>query len=104
MQLCFDSYDPGSRRPVRTGGCHNGQGNQYFRYDLDTKQIFHGPKRNHHCVEADIEAQSVFVVPCEVGKATQKWKWGFVNETNIRNWLSYGSKIVDEMEIVDLSK
>lgn len=26
MQDCFDSYDPGEKRPVKMGPCHNGQG------------------------------------------------------------------------------
>lgn len=88
---------------LQTGACHNSQGNQYFRYDLDTQQIYHGVKRNQHCVEAEVKTQSVFVTHCDKTKIEQKWVWGFVNETNIRNWLSYGSKIVDKQEIIDLS-
>lgn len=103
MQVCFDSYDGGEKASVKTGGCHGGQGNQYFRYDLNTMQIYHGVKRNHHCVEVDIGTQSVYVADCDEKKDTQKWKWGFVNETNIANWLHYGSKITDDQEIKDLS-
>lgn len=104
MQDCFDSYGVGDKRELKTHGCHNGQGNQYFRYDLKTMQIHHGSVRNQFCVEVDVSTQSVFVTRCVDGKLTQKWKWGFVNETNVRNWLHYGSKIVDAQEITDLSK
>lgn len=104
MQDCFDSYGIGERREVKTHGCHNGQGNQYFRYDLQSMHIHHGPLRNNHCMEVDIGTQSVFVTNCDANKLTQKWRWGFVNETNVRNWLGYGSKIVDAQEIIDLSK
>lgn len=104
MQMCFDSYGPGERREVKIGGCHNGQGNQYFRYDLDTMQIFHASKHTNMCVEAEIKTQTVAVAKCDATKLSQQWKWGFVNETNIRNWLTYGSKIVDDREIIDLSK
>lgn len=103
MQDCLDSYGEGEKREIKTGGCHGGQGNQYFRYDLNTMQIYHGVKRNHHCVEVEIKTQSVFVTHCDESKITQRWKWGFVNETNVRNWLSYGSKLTDEQEIIDLS-
>jgi len=103
MQRCFDAYGPGEKQEVKTGGCHGAQGNQYFRYDLETKQIHHGVKRNQHCVEADVNTQSVFVTRCKKSKIEQQWEWGFVNETNIRNWTSYGSKLVDEQEIIDLS-
>lgn len=87
----------------QTFACHGGQGNQYFRYDLDTQQIYHSVKRNRHCVEAEVKTQSVFVTHCDVARIEQKWVWGFVNETNIRNWLHYGSKITDPQEIIDLS-
>lgn len=103
MQDCFDSYGVGPTREVKTHGCHNGQGNQYFRYDLKSMQMFHGPLRNKHCMEADVKTQSVFVTGCDASKLSQQWKWGFVNETNIRHWLSYGSKITDAQEINDLS-
>lgn len=45
LENCFDSYGPGDKREIKTEGCHNSQGNQYFRYDLETKHIFHGPYR-----------------------------------------------------------
>lgn len=42
LDTCFDSYGVGEKRPVKTEGCHNSQGNQYFRYDLENKHIYHG--------------------------------------------------------------
>lgn len=84
------------------GGCHNGQGNQYFRYDDETKHIFHGPYRNKNCIETDIKTQTVYVTQCDFTKSSQKWAWGFVNQTNMKNWLGYGSKIIDQQEISDL--
>lgn len=103
MQDCFDCYGEGPKKEIKTHGCHNGQGNQYFRYDMDTKQILHGPMRNKHCVEVEISTQSVYVTACDVTKITQKFQWGFVNETSVRNWLHYGSKLTDEQEIIDLT-
>lgn len=103
MDSCFDSYGEGSKRELKTFSCHHGQGNQYFRYDLNTKQIIHGPVRNKHCVEVNIETQSVYVTACNVKKLEQKWQWGFVNETNIRNWTKYGAPIGDAQELKDLS-
>lgn len=104
MQQCFDSYGVGEKRDVVTNGCHNSQGNQYFRYDMKNLHIYHGPKRNDNCMEADPGTQSVYVTRCNFTKDAQKWKWGFVNETNINNWLTYGSRLVDDIEIADLSK
>lgn len=104
MESCFDSYGEGEKRELKTFSCHHGQGNQYFRYDLKTKQIFHGPYRNKHCVEVNIGTQSVYVTTCNENKVEQKWEWGFVNETNINNWISYGSPIMDADEKKELSK
>jgi polypeptide N-acetylgalactosaminyltransferase len=103
MESCLDSYGEGGKRELKTFSCHHGQGNQYFRYDLKTKQIIHGPKRNNHCVEVNIETQSVYVASCVKSKLEQQWQWGFVNETNVNNWLSYGSPIGDAQEIKDLA-
>lgn len=104
MQLCLDANAPGDKKPIVTQGCHSGQGNQYFRYDLDSLHIHHGTYSNNQCVEADIGTQTVYVTKCDSQKDSQKWKWGFVNETNIRNWLTYGSRIVSEQELLDLKK
>ena len=95
---CFDSYG-GDRRPVKTFVCHFAQGNQYFRYDLDTKQIYHGPKRNNQCIDMEDDPKLLFITFCDKNKLSQKWQWGFVNETNIRNWNTYGAKIVDLSEL-----
>jgi hypothetical protein len=104
MQMCLDANGPDVKKPIVTQGCHAGQGNQYFRYDLDNLHIYHGNIANKQCVEADIGTQSVYVTTCDDQKDAQKWKWGFVNETNIRNWLTYGSKLTNENEILDLKK
>lgn len=104
MQMCLDVSSPEEKKPIVTQGCHNSQGNQYFRYDLDTKHIYHGGVSNNRCIEADIGTQTVYVTTCDPLKDAQKWKWGFVNETNIRNWLTYGSKIAKEDEILELKK
>lgn len=66
--------------------------------------IHHGSQKNNHCVEADISTQTLYVTLCDPQKDAQKWKWGFVNETNIRNWLTYGAKIGNDEEILELKK
>lgn len=110
VNKCLDSYGPSKkvngqpRKDIKTGACHHSQGNQYFRYDLDTMQIYQGPWRNHNCVEVDVDTQSVFVTTCDETRVEQQWKFGFTNETAIKNWLNYGTKIIDEQEFLDLQK
>lgn len=35
---------------------------------------------------------------CDETKLTQKWDWGFVNETMLMDWSNYGKPIVDKIE------
>lgn len=76
--------------------CRFQQNNQYFRYDVDTQQIIVGPVRNHLCIDAD--DRQVIVTECDAERLTQKWNWGFVNVTMLKNWSVYGKKIEDEEE------
>jgi polypeptide N-acetylgalactosaminyltransferase len=101
---CFDSSGSTPRRNIVTYACHHGQGNQYFRYDLETKRLYHGVKRNNFCVDMEPKNKTVFVTACDENSQTQLWKWGFVNKTNLNNWMTYGTKIEDKQELVDLSK
>ena len=103
-ELCLDAYGPGERRELKMEKCHYGQGNQYFRYDLDSMQIRHAPYHWNNCVEIDAKTRTAFQTKCNSTRETQKFKWGFTNETNIRNWLNYGSRIVDQEEIKNLKK
>lgn len=82
--------------------CKFKQENQYFRYNIDTQQIFCGRKRDNNCIDMDPNYKTVFMSPCDDQKDTQKWNWGFVNETMLRNWVEYGKPILDEDELIDL--
>lgn len=88
-------------------GCKFEQENQYFRYDLETQQIFCGPKRDHMdriCIDMDPKLKEIFTSTCHVSKNTQKWKWGLVNETMLQNWVKYGKPVSDLIELKDLNK
>ena len=104
MQFCFGVDSRELNQTIYTRSCHKDQGSQYFRYDLVTFQIRQGHYRSNSCIDADFESQTVFTSKCDPEKMTQKWKFGFVNETNVHNWLSYGTAIKDEQEILDLRK
>lgn len=97
--FCFDQDETGN---LLTGICHHAQGNQYFRYDLDTKQIHHGSKNRGECLDMDemkVEAGAVFIAKCDEKSLSQKWNWGFINETALANWSSFGTEIIDKREV-----
>lgn len=82
--------------------CKFKQENQYFRYDLGTKQIFCGRKRDNNCIDMDPKFKTVFVSKCNSLKNSQKWNWGFTNETMLNNWTQFGKEIIDKDELNDL--
>lgn len=61
--------------------------------------LFFSSDSNKKCLECDVKTHEVYVTSCNFERLTQKWDWGFKNETNLRNWLTYGAKIVDKNEI-----
>lgn len=100
--FCLDQDSEGT---LVTGICHHAQGNQYFRYNLETKQIYHGSSHRHECIDMDetkTEAGSVFITKCNENSPTQRFNWGFVNETALTNWVSVGTDIIDKKEIAIL--
>lgn len=102
--FCFDQNESGH---LITSICHHAQGNQYFRYDFDTKQIYHGSVKRDECIDMNpdkMEADAVFIAKCDDMSLSQKWTWGFVNRTALNNWMSYGAEILDKQETVWLQE
>ena len=92
----------GSEQSLTYARCHYEQGNQYFRFDVDTLQLYWGRKRHNLCVDADPKTLKVFIEQCDLEKETQKWIWGFSRVSSLRKWIDFGAKILDENEIADL--
>jgi hypothetical protein len=82
--------------------CKFQQENQYFRYDLVTQQIYCGALRENQCMEVDLRTKMLVYAPCNEERSTQKWKFGFANETMLNEWIDYGKAIKDQQEILDL--
>lgn len=82
--------------------CQFKQGNQYFRYDLGSKQIFCGPKRDNICIDMDPKLKTILTSTCDHQSDSQKWNWGFTNETMLKNWFQFGKEISDTDELNDL--
>lgn len=79
---------------IELHACHHSQGNQYFRYDLDTQQIKHHPSEEK-CLEINENSKRILVKECDVNEIKQRFKWGHVNETNLRNWNNLGAKVIE---------
>lgn len=92
-----------NHRKILFYSCKFNQENQYFRYDLNTQMIYCGSKRLNQCMDVDMRTKLLIYGPCDEKKLTQKWIWGFVNETMLNDWLGFGKPILDPMEIEDLT-
>lgn len=102
--FCFDQDQSGT---LLTGICHHSQGNQYFRYNLATKQIHHGSNHRNECLDMDetkFDAGSIFISHCDSNSLSQKWKWAITNETALMSWIVNGAEIIDKKEIEALSE
>jgi hypothetical protein len=55
-------------------------------------------------MDVEENSQNLISARCDKKKKTQKWNWGFVNETMLRNWSEFGKPIKDLKEIEDLKK
>ncbi|KAG5671672.1 hypothetical protein PVAND_001860 [Polypedilum vanderplanki] len=82
--------------------CHYNQADQYFRYNIDTHQIYWGPKRNNMCLDVDEENNIIITNVCDSKKALQKFVFGSIHLSMLKDWLGNGAKILDEKEIEDL--
>lgn len=81
--------------------CKFRQENQYFRYDLNTRQIFCGKMRENLCMDSDPIHRTVFYSNCDSNKLTQKWIFGSINETMLSDWAHFGKPILDHDERLD---
>lgn len=86
---CMDSRSG----KVELHACTHHQGSQYFRYDLETKQM-KVREIEKQCLETDADGAKILIVSCNPAEIKQKWEWGHVNEENLRNWQSVGAKML----------
>lgn len=93
----------GSTEGLTYERCHYEQGNQYFRYDLDTLQIRWNKNYYNLCIDVDPDTEVMFINACSAKRPTQMWVWGFCRVSWVKNWVNHGAPILDEGELKDLS-
>ena len=90
VSTCFDVSTSVPRAPIQLFPCHGMQGNQHFKYLLNSRQIFHPV--SHQCLDLDLEKMEVFMSKCDEQAEAQKWKWQNLNETVIQHWAEEKTK------------
>ncbi|ESN98915.1 hypothetical protein HELRODRAFT_188954 [Helobdella robusta] len=92
--VCFDVSKSDNKSPVILYTCHGMQGNQWWKYNVDTQQLLH-PVSNL-CLDCDAERKEIFMNPCDPEVKTQRWKWSVLNKEQARKeW--YASKFEDTL-------
>uniref|UniRef100_A0A2C9JLV6 Polypeptide N-acetylgalactosaminyltransferase n=1 Tax=Biomphalaria glabrata TaxID=6526 RepID=A0A2C9JLV6_BIOGL len=71
--LCFDVSESKPRTSVILFSCHGMQGNQRFKYNVDTNQIFH--PISGLCMDTDSTTKEVYMNPCDMTIKTQEWQF-----------------------------
>ncbi|BFZ24268.1 hypothetical protein BsWGS_27307 [Bradybaena similaris] len=68
--VCFDVSRSLHKSPVILFNCHGMRGNQRFKYNVATGQIYH--PISGQCLDSD-DTHQVFMNPCNLDSKTQKW-------------------------------
>ena len=85
--ICLDVHESSNNATIWMWSCHNGGGNQFWSYDMQTEMIVHGIRKTS-CMEAFVAngELAVFVNPCDAQNPRMKWSFGWVNQTAIESF------------------
>ncbi|CRK87000.1 CLUMA_CG000813, isoform A [Clunio marinus] len=72
--------------------CTHRQGDQLFRYLLDTQQIKN--PNSDKCLMANFDLNIITLEKCNSTEVTQKWDFGYKNTTALRDWHNVGIKLL----------
>lgn len=74
--------------------CHYAKsGNQFWRYELETRLLRMGSSCSNECLTADVKNKTISLKNCDSNEPNQKWSFGLVNTTALENWFEYGSAL-----------
>lgn len=80
--VCFDVSQTIPKAPVILYTCHGMQGNQRWKYNYETKQLYH--PISQQCLDCDHGSREVFMNPCNKQLKTQHWYFQHVNVTALQ--------------------
>ncbi|XP_012938182.1 putative polypeptide N-acetylgalactosaminyltransferase 10 [Aplysia californica] len=76
--LCFDASSSNPKSPVILFTCHGMQGNQRFKYNVGSQQLYH--PISGLCLDSDKSTQEIFMNPCDEANS-QRWHFEKFNRT-----------------------
>ncbi|XP_049888137.1 N-acetylgalactosaminyltransferase 6-like [Pectinophora gossypiella] len=81
--VCWDVPNAEKFSPILLFPCHLGGGNQFWKYDSETRSFTHN---SQSCLEWDIKKQRVYISPCIYGKMVQQWDVDDVDLERMKQW------------------
>ncbi|XP_074650053.1 putative polypeptide N-acetylgalactosaminyltransferase 10 isoform X2 [Tubulanus polymorphus] len=85
--VCFDVSQSIHKAPVILFACHGMKGNQFWKYNVDTKQVYH--VSSSRCLDSNGDTKEIYIANCDANSKTQRWSFKTVNETELRRlWSS----------------
>lgn len=88
--FCFDVPQHVPDASIVLYSCHNAEGNQLFKYDLQNSQLFHPASRM--CVDADVVKNRVRMMPCDKNADGQRWTLQNMNRPALQELWRYKSQ------------
>ncbi|XP_052829502.1 polypeptide N-acetylgalactosaminyltransferase 10 [Octopus bimaculoides] len=80
--VCFDVSQTIMKAPVILYTCHGMQGNQRWKYNIETRQLYH--PISQQCLDCDTGSREVFMNPCNKNLKTQQWHFEHTNATALQ--------------------
>ncbi|CAM1309505.1 GALNT10 (predicted) [Pycnogonum litorale] len=82
--VCFDVSTSYDRSPILLYTCHGSQGNQLWRYNPETRQLYH--RVSNSCLDCDVARKELYMSQCNSLSTSQKWQIEKVNATALQFW------------------
>uniref|UniRef100_A0A1I8J537 Polypeptide N-acetylgalactosaminyltransferase n=1 Tax=Macrostomum lignano TaxID=282301 RepID=A0A1I8J537_9PLAT len=83
--FCFDVSQHAVKAPVILYQCHYQKGNQHWKINPNTGQLYHVASRL--CLDSEPARLEIFMNSCNPARQTQLWKWGTTDPKQLeRDW------------------
>ncbi|XP_067943825.1 putative polypeptide N-acetylgalactosaminyltransferase 10 [Watersipora subatra] len=69
--MCWDVSTSEDHAPIVIFNCHGMKGNQFWKYNLKTHQLYH--QVSNQCVDCNRETKELYMSHCDESISTQKW-------------------------------
>ncbi|KAF6024533.1 GALNT10 [Bugula neritina] len=77
--MCWDVSTSVFHAPIIIFNCHGMKGNQFWKYNLETNQLYH--QVSNLCLDCNRDTKELYMSKCEDSVVSQKWEFTKMNST-----------------------